>query len=510
MKIESLDSQRIDRPASDRAVSAAASDRAASDRAVFENGKFAESAAVAEAVAVAARFDFVAARAAATRWFAANGRVFPWRSDATPYRVWISETMLQQTTTQTVVGYFDRFLRRFPDVEALARADEATVLTYWEGLGYYRRAKALRAAAIEIVERFGGAFPDRFDDALSLPGVGRYTAGAILSFGFDRRAPILEANTTRLHARLLALPTETTTAAAQKILWNFAESWLPEESNDRKTNLYRDLNGALTDLGRLVCSPTDPKCDGCPLAEFCESRRRELQNVVPFLKRKSEKIARTDVAFWIERGELFDVPDASANDVLLIRRPENVLWAGLWDVPRFEATRPEFLDATDFSADSALCDRLRLFLEEEVGAAPFDYRPGRVVKTLKHSVTRFRITLRFCRLASAAPAEKTLFDALEVVSPNNVKRHLLSTPDEFSSDDFSEKFSETPFESPSEILPENLPEILPKKSGERTTSLSDAARVAAEIRWVSPDALDGYPLSSTGRKLAKWLAEKRR
>ena len=217
----------------------------------------------------------------------------------------------------------------------------------------------MRAAAIEIVERFGGDVPERFEDVLSLPGVGRYCAGAILSFGFDRRAPILEANTTRLHARLLGLRLETTTAAAQKILWRAAEDWLPLDSEKRrKSNVYRRLNGALTDLGRLVCSPTSPKCDACPLAEFCESWRRDYQDVVPVLKKKAETIPRTDVAFWIERRDLFDdggndgtrcggsVCDVeNPSDVLLIRRPENALWAGLWDFPRFEITNEAFRDA---------------------------------------------------------------------------------------------------------------------------------------------------------------------
>ncbi|MBQ7029195.1 MAG: A/G-specific adenine glycosylase, partial [Thermoguttaceae bacterium] len=265
------------------------------------------SAASTEALNVLSAFDFERARTALLRWFDANGRTFPWRSEPTPYRVWVSEIMLQQTTTQTVEGYFARFLERFPNAAALAEADEATVLKYWEGLGYYRRARSLRAAALQVVERFGGDVPERFEDVLSLPGVGRYCAGAILSFGFDRRAPILEANTTRLHARLLGLRLETTTSTAQKILWRAAEDWLPlDVGESRKPNVYRRLNGALIDLGRLVCSPTAPKCDACPLTAFCESWRRDLQDVVPVLKKKAETVARTDVAFWLERRDLFD------------------------------------------------------------------------------------------------------------------------------------------------------------------------------------------------------------
>lgn len=451
------------------------------------------SAASEDALNVLSAFDFERARTALLRWFDANGRTFPWRSEPTPYRVWVSEIMLQQTTTQTVEGYFSRFLDRFPNATALAEADEATVLKYWEGLGYYRRARSLRAAAVEIVERFGGDVPERFEDVLSLPGVGRYCAGAILSFGFDDRAPILEANTTRLHARLLGLRLETTTASAQKILWRAAENWLPLVSEkSRKPNVYRRLNGALTDLGRLVCSPTSPKCDVCPLTERCESWRRDLQDVVPVLKKKTETVARTDVAFWIERRDLFDdcgsggklcdagsCDEEAPTDVLLIRRPENALWAGLWDFPRFEITNETFRDALDFNGDVELCDRLQRFLEEEVGAPPFDRRPGVVVFTVKHAATRFRITLRFCRLAGAAPIspssqrEKTLFDGLE-----------------------SDAAPQVALQSPRRSK-------VAKKT--RTPKTPEAERVAAEVRWVPLDELDAYPLSSPGRKLARFV-----
>ena len=240
-------------------------------------------------------FDFSRARKALLSWFDANERRFPWRDEPTPYRVWISEIMLQQTTTQTVLGYFERFLARFPNPAALAAASEEEVLKFWEGLGYYRRAKMAREAAREIVARFDGEFPSRFEDVLSLPGIGRYAAGAILSFGFDERFAILEANTTRLHARLLGLRSETTSAESQRILWRFAESWLPRESSRRTAGVYRRINGALTDLGRLICAPKDPSCERCPLAKFCESERLSLQSIVPVLKKKAGRPKNLDI-----------------------------------------------------------------------------------------------------------------------------------------------------------------------------------------------------------------------
>lgn len=427
-----------------------------------------------ESAAESSPFDFRRARKAALVWFQTNGRVFPWRDDPTPYRVWISEIMLQQTTTQTVLGYFERFLKRFPNVAALAAASEEETLKYWEGLGYYRRARSLRAAAIEIVERFDAEFPSNYDDVLSLPGVGRYAAGAILSFGFDKRFPILEANTTRLHARLTGLLEETTTASSQRLLWKFAEDWLPQESNRRAPGVYRRLNGALTDLGRLVCAPVEPRCDVCPLAPQCAANRLSLQEKVPVLKKKAEPIRRVDVALLIFRsdldradfvGEIDSETRRAPSDVLLIRRPQNSLWAGLWDFPRFEVVDSRFADARDFFDDASLAERLQFFLEEEVGAPPSDYRVGKTATTIRHSVTRYRVTLRVCQPAGSArklvdSEEKTLFDFPIVDAPISPRREPTGR----------------------------------------------ALRQADELRWVPLATLSDFPLSSPGRRVADWLA----
>ncbi|MBP5622468.1 MAG: A/G-specific adenine glycosylase [Thermoguttaceae bacterium] len=428
-----------------------------------------------ESAAESSPFDFRRARKAALAWFQINGRLFPWRDDPTPYRVWISEIMLQQTTTQTVLGYFERFLKRFPNVDALAAASEEETLKYWEGLGYYRRARSLRAAAIEIAERFDSEFPSNYDDVLSLPGVGRYAAGAILSFGFDKRFPILEANTTRLHARLTGLLEEPTTAASQRLLWKFAEDWLPQESSRRAPGVYRRLNGALTDLGRLVCAPVEPRCDVCPLATQCAANRLGLQEKIPALKKKAEPIRRVDVATLIFRsdlkradfvGETSDATRRAPSDVLLIRRTRRSLWAGLWDFPRFEVVDSRFADARDFSKDASLAERLQYFLEDEVGAPPSDYRVGKAITTTRHSVTRYRVTLRVCQLVGSArklaeSEEKTLFDSLVDAAPRPTRREQVARP----------------------------------------------LRQADELRWVPLASLSDYPLSSPGRRVADWLAK---
>lgn len=428
-------------------------------------------------------FPYAAARRALLAWYRVHGRRFPWRDEPTPYRVWVSEIMLQQTTTQTVLGYFDRFLTRFPDPKALASASEEEVLALWEGLGYYRRARALREAAIIITERFGGAVPEGYDDMVSLPGVGRYCAGAILSFGFDKRSAILEANTQRLHSRLIALDAEPTTGAAQKLLWQAAENWLPQESSRARKGIYRDVNGALTDLGRLVCQPTEPRCDECPLAKFCNAYDRSLQNAIPILKKKPAPILRTDVAFWISRGDLKGsrVPSSpgfpeSPTDVLIMRRPPWALWSGLWDFPRLEVIDPRYQQGDAWRSDPELADRLALFMETEVGAPADAYRPGAPLKVFRHSVTQYRVTLSLCRLQNAdatlaPPAERTLFD-------------LTPPPSQITS-------------PPERLAPSPDAKRLQNKP------------LALEWLWLPISELKNRPLSSVGRKIATFIEKSR-
>ncbi|HOM18841.1 MAG TPA: A/G-specific adenine glycosylase, partial [Thermoguttaceae bacterium] len=198
-------------------------------------------------------------------WFDRNKRDLPWRRTKDPYAVWLSEIMLQQTQAPTVVRYFERFLAAFPTVHALAQADQAAVLRLWEGLGYYRRAVQLHEAARKIVSEFGGQFPQTLDELLQLPGIGRYTAGAILSIAFDQRQPILEANTLRLWARLLAYPEPTGSASAQRLFWQMAEWVLPHRQVGR-------FNQALMELGSTVCLPRQPRCPECPVSRFCLAR----------------------------------------------------------------------------------------------------------------------------------------------------------------------------------------------------------------------------------------------
>ncbi len=213
-------------------------------------------------------------------WFRRSARDLPWRSTRDPYAVWISEIMLQQTQVVTVVGYFERFLAAFPTVVDLAAADEQQVLRLWEGLGYYRRARQLHAAAKIIVAEHQGRFPRDPQQIRDLPGIGRYTAGAIASIAWDAREPILEANTLRVFSRLLGYRGDPTQSRGQQLLWDFSASVLPA----KEIGLF---NQALMELGSEVCTPRSPLCDRCPVGASVPDETRRSPGRDP--RRPSER-----------------------------------------------------------------------------------------------------------------------------------------------------------------------------------------------------------------------------
>lgn len=298
------------------------------------------------------------------KWFDAARRDLPWRRTRDPYSIWVSEIMLQQTQVVTVVGYFERFMARFPTVAKLASASESDVLRLWEGLGYYRRARQMHRAAQEIVSRHGGVFPRDPEQVRGLPGIGRYTAGAILSIAFDAREPILEANTVRLLSRLSALRTSPHETAGRDALWQWAEALLPV----REVGLF---NQALMELGALVCTPRAPRCDDCPVATLCPTRRLGLQDAIPVAKPKPKFEDVREASVLVRRRD----------EVLLVQRGGEGRWAGLWDFPRFP------LDAEhESSAGVELAAKVK-------AALGIDVAVGSRWHTLRHGVTRFRITL---------------------------------------------------------------------------------------------------------------------
>jgi A/G-specific adenine glycosylase len=295
-------------------------------------------------------------------WFARHRRDLPWRRDRDPYRIWVSEVMLQQTQVATVVPYFERFLRRFPTLSALAAADEQDVLRLWEGLGYYRRARDLHRAARLLVAAHGGEFPDDPAALGDLPGMGRYTLGAVVSQAFDRRMPIVEANSERVLCRLFGRREDPHGGLMRRWLWATAEALLPA----RRAG---EFNQALMELGALVCVPATPRCGACPLAEDCVARRLGLQVSIPPRAAARAPVDVQEVAVVVRRGR----------HVLLVQRPGEGRWAGLWEFPH----GPLLPEETHEEAVPRVLS----------GLTGLRVRPGPELLTLRHSVTHHRITL---------------------------------------------------------------------------------------------------------------------
>jgi A/G-specific adenine glycosylase len=277
-------------------------------------------------------------------WYRARRRDLPWRRGVTPYRTWVSEIMLQQTTVGVVIPYYERFLARFPDVSALADAPEEDVLKLWAGLGYYSRARNLHKAAKKLVAERGGEFPSDFDSVLDLPGVGRYTAGAILSIAFEQAVPLVDGNVARVFSRLFGIRGDLKKPDAQKKLWALAEDLV-----DRKAP--GDWNQALMELGATVCSPESPSCGACPVSEKCAAFAKGLQDALPEVSAKKAPVDLKWTCLWIERGA----------EVLLWKRAETERFLkGHWGLP----------EARHLAA-----------------------KPGKLLKTAKHSITHHRISV---------------------------------------------------------------------------------------------------------------------
>lgn len=248
-------------------------------------------------------------------WYDANARTLPWRGIHDPYRTWVSETMLQQTRVETVRGYYERFLARFPTVQALAAADEADVLKCWEGLGYYSRARNLHQAARQIVEEFGGEMPRDVAQLRQLKGIGAYTAGAIASIAFDQRVPAVDGNVIRVISRLTGIRENVGIPSVRRGLEETAEALVPFARPG-------DFNQALMDLGSAVCVPGTPNCDECPLQEHCDALDAGDAEDLPVLPQKNPP------------KELdWDVLLIRAGDRVLMRQRTETLLHGLWVFP---------------------------------------------------------------------------------------------------------------------------------------------------------------------------------
>ena len=307
-------------------------------------------------------------------WYDQSARQMPWRGIRDPYAIWVSEIMLQQTRVETVIPYYTRWLERFPTLRDLAEAPEQDVLRIWEGLGYYSRARNLHRAAQEILTQYGGQIPAERAALEKLPGIGRYTAGAIASIAFGLDEPALDGNIRRVLARLFDVSIPARGREGTQLLWELARDHLP-------AGRAGDYNQALMDLGAGICTPHNPACGLCPLAEDCQARALGVQEQRPVLPTKAPIPHVTVSAAVILRDGL----------VLIARRPRNGLLGGMWEFPGGKIEPGETLP-----------ECLYREIREELEA---DVQVGAQLGTFQHAYTHFRVTLHafFCTLTSGEP-----------------------------------------------------------------------------------------------------------
>ena len=307
-------------------------------------------------------------------WFRRNARDLPWRRSRDPYLVLVAEILLQQTRLEMMLPYYERFTKAFPTVSDLAGADEDRLMKLWEGLGYYRRARHLHRAAKLIVNEFGGRLPQRADEWQRLPGIGRYTAGAIASIAFGERVPVLDGNVKRVLSRLFAIETCVDEAETQRLLWSIAEKLVPEK-------VPGDFNQALMELGSRICTPKSPRCDECPVRKRCDARALGRQRSLPVRREKRPVPHYHVVAAAIVKNGRY----------LLGKRPVADMLGGLWEFPGGKIKPNE-------THEQALVRELKEELDTEITVGP-------LVASVNHAYSHFKITLHVyrCRHVGGRP-----------------------------------------------------------------------------------------------------------
>jgi A/G-specific adenine glycosylase len=329
-------------------------------------------------------------------WYDKAARDLPWRHTRDPYAVWVSEVMLQQTRVETVIPYFQRFLKSFPTPHALAEADEDTVLSHWSGLGYYRRARLLHAGVREVVAQYGGTVPEDGEARRALPGVGRYTAGAIGSIAFDKEEPIVDGNVTRVLARLLRVKTPVGTSATTNRLWEEAARLVPGERPG-------DFNQALMELGATLCTPKQPRCESCPVAQECAAFAHGEVDRLPVPRARKAPTEVKLAAVVATRGRGAD------REVWLVKG-DQPLFGGLWGLP--------------MAQESARTVLREAGLQARLGSEP--------VGEVEHVLTHRRLRIDLYRASAARGKEsgtRRLFTAndLETVGISTLTKKLLAS-----------------------------------------------------------------------------------
>jgi A/G-specific adenine glycosylase len=317
------------------------------------------------------------------QWFRKNGRDLPWRKTRDPYAIWVSEIMLQQTQVTTVIPYYQKFLKSFPTVRHLAKADLSKVLKVWEGLGYYSRARNLHHASEIILNHFRGKIPETLKDLLSLPGIGRSTAGAILSFAFNKAAPILDGNVKRVLSRLFAI--SGSKGKIEKLLWGISESLVPKGHSN-------PFNQALMDLGAMLCTPKDPQCLRCPLRLLCKGRIRGELEKYP-AKGPKKTIPHIEVVSAVVQKD---------GRVLLNQRPPTGLLGGLWEFPNWR-----------IEGKGKLKLRLRNEIKKELG---MDVKVKFFMGTFTRTYSHFKLTLQVYHCYADSKKTKGKWISLKTLS----------------------------------------------------------------------------------------------
>lgn len=308
------------------------------------------------------------------RWFEQHGRKdLPWQSGITPYRVWVSEIMLQQTQVSTVIPYFERFMQAYPEVSQLAKAEEDEVLHLWTGLGYYARARNLHKTAKIVSQEHANKFPSTLEGLEGLPGIGRSTAGAILSLSMQKRAPILDGNVKRVLSRFKAVEGWSGQSKTLNRLWQLAETYTPQQR-------VAEYTQAMMDLGATVCTRSKPRCQDCPLQSNCIAHATNSTGEYP--QPKPRKSLPTRKAFFL-------LLQNKAGEVLLEKRPPAGIWGGLWSLPQHEDRQ-------------TLLETLSLKLQQEIN-------PGNSLPELRHTFSHFHLIMQ-PQLANLEDASRQVMD----------------------------------------------------------------------------------------------------
>lgn len=324
-------------------------------------------------------------------WYSNHHRDLPWRHTQDPYSIWVSEVMLQQTQVETVIPYYHLFLSRFPSIEALAGASLQEVLKVWENLGYYTRARHLHASAREIMARWGGEIPMTWDELISLPGIGSYTASAIMSFAFGKRVATVDGNVRRVLSRLLGIMDSIDTSQGQRRISEAAAGLIPRKDPAR-------FNHAIMELGATVCTPRRPLCGVCPVQDFCVAFVKGLQETLPVTRKKGPLPHKQMTAAIIADRQ---------RRLLIVQRPPNGLLGGLWKFPG-GLCEPE----------ENIKQGLRRAVREELGIR---IRVQGSIISVKHAFTHFRITLYAFRCARRNGRPRALVcNRYRWVSPQNL------------------------------------------------------------------------------------------